>query len=74
MFESWIIICSMLFGCSPVSDVRGPYKTEELCKARGDEMLASLTKSFKGPEDVWTPQILCIEKKPTLNDPKEQPA
>ena len=63
MFYTWVVLCSMFFGCQPVSDTRGPYETEASCKARGLEMIMFLTKAFKGPDDVWKPTIVCTETK-----------
>ena len=45
MFEASILICSLMLPaeCFKLEDTRGPYITQELCKARVDEMV----------HDVW---------------------
>ena len=40
MFESWILVCSVVVPtlCSELRDTEGPYPTEKECVLRNDEM------------------------------------
>jgi hypothetical protein len=49
MFEAFVLICmiglpELPTNCEEVQDVRGPYVTEKLCKARIAEILEDLPK------------------------------
>ena len=48
MFEAMVIVCLMNNPeqCKALQDVRGPYKTLEICKARLDEMRTDLLSVY----------------------------
>ena len=66
MFYAMLLVCSLQQGAVPpcvrLEDDRGPYETQELCKARVDEMAGTLTELFAPP---YTVKFKCAEEKIT---------
>ena len=51
MFTTYILACSLIIAgdCTEIRDTRGPYKTEEECAARAEEMVMDLIPFLTSP-------------------------
>ena len=77
MFEAWLLVCSLAnpADCVELKDNRGPYPTQQECRARVDEMVIAILPTFVIPIDVkWRCPRIPGQKIHELVTPNKQKA